>query len=144
MKPWQTRAMTGTLPMVLASFMQVAITSALVFSPRTSSNRRITLAGLKKCRPITSSGRLVTAAISSMSRVEVLVAKDRAGFADRLVQPGEDLLLQVHVLEHRLDDDIGVLATVASRVQRTRSGSAMRASTILRIGDPALLGRLFS
>ena len=36
-------------------------------APRTTSSSRITLAGEKKCRPITSCGRDVAAAISSMS-----------------------------------------------------------------------------
>ena len=55
--------------------MQVAITSLLLFFPRTSSSSRITFAGLKKCVPITASGRDVDAAISSISSVEVLLAR---------------------------------------------------------------------
>ncbi len=55
--------------------MQVAITSLLDFFPRTSSSSRITLAGLKKCVPITASGRDVTEAISSMLSVDVLLAR---------------------------------------------------------------------
>ena len=39
------------------------------------------LAGEKKCRPTTSCGRLVTAAISSTSSVEVLVAMMAPGLA---------------------------------------------------------------
>jgi hypothetical protein len=38
------------------------------FSPRTNSSRRITLAGEKKCQPITLSGRVVAEAISSTFR----------------------------------------------------------------------------
>ena len=34
--------------------------------------------------------------------------QDRLGLADR-IEPREDLLLEVHLLEHRLDDDVGVL-----------------------------------
>ena len=77
------------------------------FAPRTFSSRRITLAGLKKCVPITLSGRLVAEAISSTSSVEVLVASTASGLAMR-VELGEDLLLDRHLLEHRLDDDVGV------------------------------------
>ncbi len=57
------------------------MTSFDVLSPRTSSNRRMTLAGEKKCVPITLSGRLVTAAISLTSRYEVLVARIAPGLA---------------------------------------------------------------
>ncbi len=41
------------------------------------------LAGLKKCRPTTSCGRAVTAAIASTSSVEVLVARIVPGRAIR-------------------------------------------------------------
>ena len=47
---------------------------AEVFSPRTTSSRRMTFAGLKKCRPMTSSGREVTEAMASTSRPEVFDA----------------------------------------------------------------------
>ena len=43
----------------------------------------MTLAGLKKCSPITSCGRPVTAAISSMSSDDVLVPRIAPGFATR-------------------------------------------------------------
>ena len=43
----------------------------------------MTFAGLKKCVPSTSCGRAVAAAISSTSRVEVLVASSAPGFATR-------------------------------------------------------------
>ena len=54
--------------------MAVAMTDLSLFAPRTTSSKRITLAGLKKCIPHTLSGRLVAAAIWSTSSVEVLVA----------------------------------------------------------------------
>ncbi len=41
--------------------IEVAITGFEVLSARTTSRSRMTLAGEKKCRPITASGRLVTA-----------------------------------------------------------------------------------
>ena len=78
-KPGVTPTKTATLPIFLASFMQVAITSFDVWSARTISSNFITLAGEKKCRPITASGRLVTAAISSMFSAEVLVARIAPG-----------------------------------------------------------------
>jgi hypothetical protein len=55
--------------------MTVASTSLPVLAPRTTSSSFITLAGLKKCRPTTSCGRLVKEAILSTSSVEVLDAR---------------------------------------------------------------------
>ena len=60
--------------------MVVASTSLAVLAPRTISSSFITLAGLKKCVPITSCGRLVKAAILFTSRVEVLEARIAPGF----------------------------------------------------------------
>ena len=90
------------------SFIAVASTSFEVLAARTTSSSFITLAGLKKCRPSTSCGREVTAAISFTSSVEVLVARMAPGLHD-LVELLEHLLLDRHVLEHRLDDDVDVL-----------------------------------
>ena len=59
----------------------VASTPSLVFAPRTTSSNLITFAGLKKCRPITLSGRFVTSAISFTSRVLVFVARIAPGLA---------------------------------------------------------------
>ena len=86
-----------------ASSIDVRIASATLAVPRTTSSSGITFAGEKKCRPMTSSGRFTEAAISSMSSVEVLVASIAPGFATR-VELGEDLLLQLHALEHGFDD----------------------------------------
>ena len=55
--------------------MHDAMTSARVACPRTTSSSFITFAGLKKCRPITSPGRLVDAAIVSMFNRDVFVAR---------------------------------------------------------------------
>ena len=81
MKPSHTPETTGTFFSVLPSFMVVASTPLSVFLPRTTSSSRITFAGEKKCVPITSCGRLVTAAIWSTSSVEVLVARIAPGLA---------------------------------------------------------------
>ncbi len=78
-KPGVTPTRTATLPIFLASFIEVLITSFEVWSARTISSSFMTLAGEKKCRPITASGRLVTEAISSMFRAEVLVARMAPG-----------------------------------------------------------------
>ena len=49
-------------------------------APRTTSSSFITLAGLKKCVPITSCGRFVNWAIWFTSSVEVLLARMAPGF----------------------------------------------------------------
>ena len=56
-----------TVPSVVVS-IAVAITSARVSRPRTTSSSRMTLAGEKKCSPITSPGRPVACAMASISR----------------------------------------------------------------------------
>ena len=62
-KPWQTPTTTGTLPILRPTAIAVASTSGAVSLPRTISKSFITLAGLKKCVPSTSFGRLVICAI---------------------------------------------------------------------------------
>ena len=68
MKPSHTPARTGTFFMRLASSNAVTTTSGATLAGTTISSSRMMLAGLKKCRPITSCGRDVTAAMASMSR----------------------------------------------------------------------------
>jgi len=80
MNPGQLPAMTLTLPMRLPMAMAVARVSGEDASPRTTSSKRITLAGLKKCIPQTDSGREVLAAIASTSSPDVLVARSAPGF----------------------------------------------------------------
>ena len=80
MKPSQTPETTPVLRIFFDSCIVVASTSLPVFSPRTISSSFITLAGLKKCVPMTSCGRPVKAAILLMSRVEVLLARMAPGF----------------------------------------------------------------
>jgi hypothetical protein len=80
MKPSQTPETTQVFLIFLPSFITVTSTSVAVFAPRTTSSRRITLAGLKKCMPITSCGRFVNEAILSRSSVDVLDARIAPGF----------------------------------------------------------------
>jgi hypothetical protein len=68
MKPWQTPATTATFLIRFDSCMAVSSTSGAVLAPRTTSSSFMMLAGEKKCRPSTSWGREMLAAISSMSR----------------------------------------------------------------------------
>ena len=82
-KPSQTPTSTPTLPSFLDSFMTVAMVSGEVRAPRTFSISFMTLAGLKKCVPMTCSGRDVAAAMASTSRVDVLVARIASGLQTR-------------------------------------------------------------
>ena len=82
--PGSCRRRPATLPSRFAKATTRASTSGLVFAPRTISTSRMTFAGLKKCRPTTLDGRAVTAAIASMSSVEVLVARTAPGLATRV------------------------------------------------------------
>ena len=80
-KPGHTPTRIATFLIRLARAIPVLITASEVFSPRTTSSSFITLAGEKKCRPITDSGRLVTEAISLRSSAEVLEARIAPGLA---------------------------------------------------------------
>ena len=80
MKPSVTPETTQVFLIFLPSAITVASTSLAVFSPRTTSSSFITLAGLKKCIPITSCGRLVNDAILLRSRVDVFDARIAPGF----------------------------------------------------------------
>ena len=80
MKPSQTPDTTEVFLIFLPKAITVAKTSLPVWAPRTTSSSFITLAGLKKCMPTTSCGRLVNDAILFTSKVEVLDAKMAPGF----------------------------------------------------------------
>ncbi|MNT73286.1 hypothetical protein D3C72_2119740 [compost metagenome] len=81
MKPSHTPETTEVFLIFLPMAITVASTSLAVSLPRTTSSSFITLAGLKKCMPTTSCGRLVNAAILSTSSVEVLEARMAPGLA---------------------------------------------------------------
>jgi hypothetical protein len=72
-----------------------------------SSSSFITWAGEKKCRPMTRDG--VRGAGGDLVDVEIggVGGEDGVGPGDG-VELGEDGLLHVHVLEHRLDDEVGM------------------------------------
>ncbi len=56
-KPWHTPTTAGILPSLRLTAMAVASVSGEVAAPRTTSTRRMTFAGLKKCIPTTACGR---------------------------------------------------------------------------------------
>ena len=79
--PGHTPTTAAILPIFFAIFIAVAKTDFEVFSPLTISRSLITLAGLKKCSPMTLSGLLVISAISLISSADVFVAKIASFFA---------------------------------------------------------------
>ena len=64
------------------------------------------MAGLKKCVPMTNAGREVTEAISSISSVEVLLARIAPGLQDA-IEFFEDFFFEGHAFEDGFDDEIG-------------------------------------
>ncbi len=78
-KPGHTPTITGILPIRLPTAIVVATTVSDDLSPRTFSSSFITLAGEKKCMPITLSGRDVTAAILFTSSADVFEASSAPG-----------------------------------------------------------------
>ena len=72
---------TGVLPRSSASRRTVSYVSSLVASPRTTSTSFITGTGLKKCIPITRSGRSVAAAIWVIEMDDVFDARMALGGA---------------------------------------------------------------
>ena len=85
--------------------MTVSIVSGDVSSDPTTSTQRITSAGLKKCMLATRSGRPVASASCDDMIADELVVRIVCGGA-RLVQPGEDLPLDVQLLHRRLDHQV--------------------------------------
>ena len=79
-KPSVLPAIADILPILRPICMADISVSGEDSSPRTTSSSFITLAGLKKCVPATSRGRLVIAASSSMSSAEVLENSSAPGF----------------------------------------------------------------
>ena len=107
-KPWQTPTSTAILPILRASCMTVAITCFAVFAPRTISSSRMTLAGEKKCRPMTCSGRLVTDGdLVDVRGTRCWWRGSRPAWRCASSLRNTSFLI-VHVLEHRLDDEVAV------------------------------------
>ncbi len=75
MKPARSPQSTGFFLIFAQSARTVAVTSGAVVIGETTSTSFITAAGLKKCMPMTSSGREVAAAHSTTGSEEVVVAR---------------------------------------------------------------------
>ena len=105
--------------------------SSEVSLPRTTSTSFSTGTGLKKCMPITRSGRAVAAA-SVRDRDRRGVRGEHGLRRQRLVGAAEDVLLDGRVLDHRLDHQVGRDELVHRLDAREH---------LVRVG-PALLGQL--
>ena len=77
--PGASSTLTGTFPISCDKANTWSCTSAEVSRPLITSTSFIAGTGLKKCIPITFSGRLVTAATSVIESEEVLVANIASG-----------------------------------------------------------------
>ena len=113
------------------------MTASSVATVETTSTSFMIAAGLKKCMPMTSCGRLVTLAIEMIGSEEVVVARMAPGlqissrFSKSVVLIGE-------VLGDRLDDEVDVPEVVE------RGGAAHPAEHLglLLLGGPAALDLL--
>ena len=128
----------GNLADLLASANVVAMARAEVALPRTISSRRMTFAGLKKCKPMMSPARALPRAIASMSSVDVLVARIAPG-RQNSSRLREDSLLHVDALEHRLDHEVGAGCRGKSVPKLIRP---MRAATSVSRTGPWRRGRV--
>ncbi len=79
MKPARSPQSTGCLRTFAQTSRTVACTSSAVSTVRTTSTSFIAGAGLKKCIPMTSSGRDVARAIDTTGSDEVVVASTAPG-----------------------------------------------------------------
>ena len=94
--------------------MAVASVSGEDALPRTTSSSFITLAGLKKCVPATSFGRFVI--VGELVDVQRGgVGKQQRARLHHLIKFGEYRLLDVHLLEHRLDHEVAIGDVVVVR-----------------------------
>ena len=105
-KPGKSFACAGTLPSSSASAVIAAAVSSEVCTARITSTSFSTGTGLKKCMPITRSGRPVAAASEVIGIDDVFEARIAAS-GQHLVGAAEDLLLHGRVLDHRLDQQVG-------------------------------------
>ncbi len=114
--------------------MAVATTVLSVLAPRTTSSRRMTLAGEKKCRPITASGREVTEAISLTSRYEVLLARIAPGLATLSSRANTSFLMSM------FSNTASMIRSQSARASKSSVGLSrpMRVSTSAAVRRPFL------
>ena len=116
-KPGKSRASAGSLPRSRASWTIAAAVSSDVCTARITSTSFSTGTGLKKCMPITRSGRCVTAASDVIGIDDVFDARI-ASCRQHLVRAAEDVLLRLRVLDDRFDQQVGLDQVVDRRDSR--------------------------
>ena len=119
-KPARSPQVTAVLPICAHRACAVATTSSAVATVCTTSTRRITWAGLKKCRPTTSPGLLVAAAHCTTGSELVVVAR---------IAPG----LQISSRFSKSARLMVRSSTTASTTRSTRARSSSRALPVNRL-----------
>ena len=107
-KPELSFARIGSLPSRLAKSYAASKVATLVVTVRTTSTSFISGTGLKKCRPTIRSGRVVAAAIAAIVRLDVFDAKIVCG-GQSGIELLPDRVLDVEILDDRLDDDVAIV-----------------------------------
>ena len=104
MNPGASAQRTGTLPHASSRSIVAAATASVVCAPGTTSTRRITGAGLKKCAPITRSGVCAHPGDVGDGQRARVGREDHVGLRRRVERP-EHVLLELEELGRRLEDD---------------------------------------
>ena len=132
----------GFLPSRSASALTSSKISSLVMTVLMTSTNWSTGAGLKKCMPTTRLGLIVATAIS-VTGSELRVGREDRVVGDDRVELGEDVLLEVEVLGHGLDDELALLEVghVARELDAGVEGGLVL-GTQLAAGDGAVGGVL--
>ena len=113
MKPERSPHFTATFPTRSHSASTVSVTASSVATVETTSTSFMIAAGLKKCMPMTSWGRLVTLAIEMIGSDDVVVA--------RIAPPG----LQI---SSRFSKSV-VLIARSSAIASTTMSTSLRSSS---------------
>ena len=133
-KPGKSFASAGTLPRSRASATIAAAVSSDVCSARITSTSWSTGTGLKKCMPITRSGRAVAAASAVIGIDDVLEARiARAGSTASAARNSSSFAADV--LDDRLDHQVGggELDALGDAGEHVRRGSPPFASSFSRL-----------
>ena len=147
MNPARSPTTTGDLPHDCASARTVSATSESVRTVVTTSTSFITGAGLKKCIPITRSGRDVAAAICVTDNELVFVAKIVSGLHKASSRPKRSFLMSIRsgtasmtkstvASSSKLTVQLIESKTSSAAVASMRPRSTARASDALRIACP--------
>ena len=106
-KPWATPTTTGTLPIFGASCVIVASTDFDVFCAAHDLEQAHHIGGREEMRAEHVLGPLGHRPDGVDVEVGGVRGEDRAGLGDR-VEPLENAFLEVHVLKHGFDHEVGV------------------------------------